>query len=365
MIHIIRSAWNANRPRLTLAFLAFFSLFLFATHVNHLNNEKGIATSKATGLSSVASSQSMWRESSFSLWPRHTWEPEPPLPSGLDSVSGLAEGSFAGAAVGEIRHVSTHPSQPVPQSQVAERQVVRVGTFEIIASDPLQTAEQLRGLAVALSGFVMNFSTSGNDRQSRSAQLTLSIPATSFDEARARVRKISGTVTRETVEARDVTRDYVDQNAALRNARAEEAQYLAILKHASAVKDVLEVSAKLNEVRARIDKWEADIRVLRNQVDMAFLTIDVTTREEAQLFGMHWRPLVEAKRSLRSATVGLTDYFDSMVALFIHIPLVIIWAFSILAIIRISWMAFRWMALFFFPGFAWLRPSPKQELRPV
>jgi hypothetical protein len=34
----------------------------------------------------------------------------------------------------------------------------------------------------------------------------------------------------------------------LRNARAEEAQYLAILKRAAAVKNILEVSSKLAEV---------------------------------------------------------------------------------------------------------------------
>jgi hypothetical protein len=359
MINAIRTAWNENRHRLSTAFLAFFSVFLFVTYMHHRNIEKGIATSRATGLSSVDNTQSMWRESSFSLWP----QPQEVEPQGLDSLTGSAGASLGGvSSTAEIRLASTHPPQ---QSQVPERQIVRIGTFEISASDPLQTAEQLRGLAAALSGFVMNFSTSGSDRQSRSAQLSLSIPAASFDEARARVRKITGTVARETVEARDVTRDYVDQNAALRNAGAEEAQYLAILKHASAVKDVLEVSAKLFEVRARIDQLETDLRLLRNQVNMSVLTIYVNPREEAQLFGMHWRPLYEAKQSLRSATMGVADYFDSMIALLIHIPLVVVWTFTILAIIRVSWMAFRLMAFFFFPGLAWLRPSPKQQLRPV
>jgi Domain of unknown function (DUF4349) len=54
------------------------------------------------------------------------------------------------------------------------------------------------------------------------------IPAAHFDEARAEVRKIAKTVEQDTIEAHDVTRESLNQEAALRNARAEEAQYLAI-----------------------------------------------------------------------------------------------------------------------------------------
>ena len=54
-----------------------------------------------------------------------------------------------------------------------------------------------------------------------------------FDEARSQVRGIAKTVEQDTVEVRDVTREYVNQEATLRNSRAEEAQYLAILKRAS------------------------------------------------------------------------------------------------------------------------------------
>ena len=44
---------------------------------------------------------------------------------------------------------------------------------------------------------------------------------------------------------------------------SEEAQYLAILKRATAVKEVSEVSSKLVDVRGRADELEADLRFLR------------------------------------------------------------------------------------------------------
>jgi hypothetical protein len=208
---------------------------------------------------------------------------------------------------------------------------------------------------------VVNFSASGSDRRSRSAQLSVRIPAASFDEARVLVRKIAGTVARETIEARDVTRDYVDQAAALRNAHAEEVQYLAILKKAAAVKDILEVSSKLSEVRGRIDVSEADLRLLRGQVDMSLLTISISGSEEESLFEIHWRPLRQAKESLRIALVEMADYANEMVALIMEIPLLVIWGFTIIALVKAGWIVFRWIALLFFPGFTWLRCSPKTQ----
>ena len=127
-----------------------------------------------------------------------------------------------------------------------------------IANDPLQAAEQLRNLATHLSGFVVGSHASGSDERMQSAQVTVRIPADHFEEARSQVRAIAKSVEQDIIEARDVTREYVDQEAALRNACAEEQQYLLILKRAASVKDVLEVSSKLAEVRAHIDELQTD-----------------------------------------------------------------------------------------------------------
>lgn len=356
MIKYIRTALNVDRHRLATGFLALLILFFFITFVHHRNRERGIATSKATGLSGL---DTMWHQpmaatNNFQLW--HTAEPEPLQVDFAYAGSGPNSGSRLTYKSGATEQLSadTHPER-------TERQVVRIGTFEIIASDPLQTAERLRILTGELSGFVVNFSASGSDRQSRTAQLSVRVPAISFDEARSQVRRIAATVAREAIEARDVTRDYLDQAAALRNARAEETQYLAILKHASAVKDILEVSSRLSEVRGRIDVAEVDLRLLRSQVDMSLLTINISAREEEKMLGIHWRPGHQAKESMRGALVEMADYANEMVALFQELPLIVIWGFTIIALVKAGWIIFRWTALLFFPGFTWLRRAPKTQ----
>ena len=259
-----------------------------------------------------------------------------------------------GGVVGGLTQVSFTPRLE-PRADQTDRQVVRSGTLEVVATDPLQTAEQLQVLATRLSGFVVSSKVAGRER-AQSAEVTVRIPAEHFDEARAQVKAIAKWVEQDTVEARDVTREYVDHETALRNARAEEQQYLLILKRAGSVKDVLEVSSNLAEVRGHIDELQGELRLLHHQVEMSLLTTNVTAVADAQVFGIRWRPLYKAKLSLRGAVSAMTDYADSMLELLANVPVIAIWAFTVVALAKLAWILLRRILLLFFPALAsWFR----------
>lgn len=356
MLQTLRTAWKANRHWVAAGFLGATALFLLLIFMNWRNEQRGIASSRATGLAAVNSwsMQSMWRSSPLLPWRQR----ERVRPVGVDYLTPspkLVAGSSMRGVIGGVG--GTPPPAAVAynspsnaSSEITERQVIRTGSIEIIVSDPLQTAEELRALAVNFSGFVVSSNVNGSDEGTRLAQVSMRIPAAHFDEARAEVRKVAKTVEQDNIEAHDVTRESVNQEAALRNARAEEAQYLAILKRAAAVKDVLEVSSRLAEVRGRIDELEGDLQLLHHQVEMSLLTISIRGIAVAQAFGLHWRPLCEAKVSLRGALGGMTDYADDMVALFLNLPVIAIWMLTIVALIKIGWLALRSTARTFFPG---------------
>jgi hypothetical protein len=262
---------------------------------------------------------------------------------------------FASGMTGRLRSAELTPRLE-SSADNADRQVIRSGTLEIIATNPLRAAEHLRNLATHLSGFVVSSKTNGSDERMQSAQVTVRIPAATFDEARAQVRVIAKSVEQDIVEARDVTREYVDQEAALRNARAEEAQYLLILKRAASIKDVLEVNSKLAEVGAHIDELQGDVRLLHHQIEMSLLTINITAMADAQVFGIRWRPLYKAKLSLRTALSAIADYAESMLELLVNLPVIAIWAFTVIALLKVGWIVLRHMILLFFPALGtWLR----------
>ena len=345
MAHAMRSAWNAHRHWLAAGFLLSTCLFLLLIVLNWRSEQRAINQQRATGLSATT-----W--DMRSAWSQRTVLPlsKQRTRMGIDKAS-----SIIGATTERLRNVRFEP-RDASSTEYPDRQVIRSGTLEIIATDPLQAAEQLRDLATHLSGFVVSSKISGSDERMQSAQVTVRIPADHFEEARARVRAIAKSVEQDMVEARDVTRGYADQEAAWRNARAEEHQYLLILKRAASVKDVLEVSSKLAEVHAHIDELQADLSSLHHQVEMSLLTTNITAMAEAQVFGIRWRPLYKAKLSLRSALSSVSDYGDSMVELVINLPVIAIWGFTILALLKVGWIVLRRIVLLFFPSLGtWLR----------
>jgi len=347
MAHAIRSAWSAHRHWLAAGFLFSTSLFLLLIILNWRSEQYGINQQSATGLSATTwDTRSAW--SQRNVLPLSRTKQRAGV--GMDNVSGTI-----GGMTERLRTVRFEP-RDASSAEYPDRQVIRSGTLEIISADPLQAAEQLRKLAMHLSGFVVSSKVSGSDERMQSAQVTVRIPADHFEEARAQVRAIAKSVEQDMIEARDVTREYVDQEAALRNARAEEQQYLLILKRAASVKVVLEVSSKLAEVRAHIDELQADLRSLHHQVEMSLLTTNVTAMVEAQVFGIRWRPLYKAKLSLRGALSAVADYGDSMVELLVNLPLIVIWGFTILALLKVGWIVLRRIVLLFFPSLGtWLR----------
>jgi hypothetical protein len=89
---------------------------------------------------------------------------------------------------------------------------------------------------------------------------------------------------------------------------------------------------------------------------MSLLTTNITAIADAQVFGIRWRPLYKAKLSLRAALSSVADYADSMVELLVNLPMIAIWGFTIVALLKLGWIVLRRLLLLFFPSLgAWLR----------
>jgi hypothetical protein len=96
---------------------------------------------------------------------------------------------------------------------------------------------------------------------------------------------------------------------------------------------------------------------------MSLLTTNIIATTDARVFGLNWRPLYKAKLSLRGALLGMADYGDSMVELFLNLPVIAIWTVTVLALIKVGWIVLRRVALLFFPGLAkWLRRPAQPQV---
>ena len=128
---------------------------------------------------------------------------------------------------------------------------------------------QAVSIAQQSGGYVEQRSGSGED----SASLKLRIPIDSFTNALSTFESL-GTVQYRYVQSRDVTEEYIDVDARLKNLIVLRDRLRQLLDKATEVKDILAIETELNRIQGDIDSLEGRIKSLKGQVDLA--TIDLT-----------------------------------------------------------------------------------------
>ena len=102
--------------------------------------------------------------------------------------------------------------------------------------------------------------------------ITIRVPRDRFDDTIVRIEKL-GDVTHRDIKAQDVTDEFVDIQARLKNAYSIRDRLNELLSRA-AVKEALEIEKELGRVTEDIERMEGKLKLLRDQ--MAFSTVTVT-----------------------------------------------------------------------------------------
>src|SRR5206468_11266704 len=102
--------------------------------------------------------------------------------------------------------------------------------------------------------------------------LTIRVPVASFEDAMHDLRGI-GTVQRQSISGRDVTSQFVDLEARLRNFETQEKVLLGLLSKATTIAGTFRVQRTLSDVQLRIEELTGQRRVLSNRAELS--TIDV------------------------------------------------------------------------------------------
>jgi Domain of unknown function (DUF4349) len=106
------------------------------------------------------------------------------------------------------------------------------------------------------------------------ASITIRVPRDRFDETLTRIQKL-GDVTHRDIKAQDVTDEFVDLQARLKNAYAIRDKLTDLLSKA-AVKDALEIEKELGRVTEDIERMEGKLKLLRDQIAFSTVTVAFT-----------------------------------------------------------------------------------------
>ncbi|RLG58089.1 MAG: hypothetical protein DRN88_01695, partial [Candidatus Hydrothermarchaeota archaeon] len=151
----------------------------------------------------------------------------------------------------------------------------------------------------------------------RKGSITAKIPKEKLTEFLNKIETL-GEVKYSSISGRDVTEEYIDLEARLKNYEAEERNLLKIMEKAEKVEDILKIEKELARVRGEIEVLKGRIRYLNNRVEFATVTIEIFEPEPiTSSFGI--------RNALRQAFLGFVKTLNSMIILIGYaLPLAII-----------------------------------------
>ena len=131
----------------------------------------------------------------------------------------------------------------------------------------------------SLGGYVedqnIHNGSSHSSRRYRSANLTVRIPEKEVDQFTNDVSGMANVVS-QNLRREDITLKYVATSSRVTALETEEARLLELLAKAVTMEDLLEIEARLTDVRYELENYASQLRLLDNQVDYAtiYLYID-------------------------------------------------------------------------------------------
>ena len=206
-----------------------------------------------------------------------TGSPAPAAPPAfLSSKSMSADSAYAPEANGSGGSADT---------STADRKIVMTGSITMEVSDISKSQADISNIAGQYKGYVVS-SNLRADQDDPSGYISIRIPAGSFNDIMQKLRALALKVTYENTNSQDVTEQYMDLDAQLKNYQATEAQYLELLKKADNVKDILDVQRELSNVRGDIERIKGRMQYLERTSDMSL--IEVTLKKSKPLGESTW-----------------------------------------------------------------------------
>lgn len=165
-------------------------------------------------------------------------------------------------------------------AQLHDQKLIRTVTIQAETEDLDTLLNQLNQRISDLGGYVeyqdTYFGSAYSYRARRSANLTIRIPAENLEGFMEQVEGFSNVISR-TESQDDVTLQYVDTQSRMEALQAEQDRLLELMEQAQTMSDLLEIEARLTEVRYELESITAQLRTMDNLVSYA--TVELTVSE--------------------------------------------------------------------------------------
>ncbi|MFA7209530.1 MAG: DUF4349 domain-containing protein [Parcubacteria group bacterium] len=253
----------------------------------------------------------------------------------MQDATVMLDGGFSSPSMAPMQKASPESagirsSEPMMLSDVSDdglpasdRKVVKTGNMDLKVNDADGAAEKITRIAKDNGGDVQTSNFYQSAKNIKNGTMTVKVPADNFEKAFNEIKEIATLVVRESISGQDVTEEYSDLQAQLKNKQAEEQSFLKILDMSGKISDILDVTRELSRVRGEIEMLQGRLKFMDSRTDMSSITINLA--EDAEItFSDTWRPWQVVKETFNALFKDMQGLVNFAIVLVIRIIPVII-----------------------------------------
>ena len=232
-------------------------------------------------------------------------------------------------------------------SNKSARMIARTATISLEVDDITSTQQRVQAIVASVGGFMGSQSVNNRGSRVRSGSFTLQVPTTALERVLVELRNL-GAVTHEQTHAEEITDQFVDLEARLRNARATERRLINILNQRTAkLTHILEVEREIARKRGEIERMVAQRESLLKRASLASVQVRATEKYAEPTIESPSGVLARMWHALRDGVLSFLGLLNALVLFILR------WGLHIALFSLIGWQLWR----------RWLGPAIREQNR--
>ncbi len=265
-------------------------------------------------------------------------------------VSDMAVSESAAMSAPAKAEEEAYAGQQAADGAGEPRQVIANANISLVVADAATALSGVEQIVTDLGGYVADMDLSKgryDESDVLRGSLTLRVPSAGLEEALDLLQALATDVNYLNVNRQDVTDQYSDLDARLRNLRATETELLALLTEVrerpnAEVEDILAVHRSLTQIREEIEMLQGRKNLLDNQIDFSTIWVELIPDSV-------FRPIVEepwsasgpVRNALRALVATLQGLLTALIWAVLYLtPLLLVFLVPLAVLI---WLARLWM----------------------
>ena len=211
------------------------------------------------------------------------------------------------------------------------QKIIKTADISFEVKNYKDTRTAVMSLTKNLGGYIGNENQINNNYQIENS-MTIRVKSENFDKLVDGILAQAVKIDNKTINAEDVTSEFVDAEARLKSKKEAEEQFAQILKKANSINDILAVQEQLRAIREEIESYQGKLKYLNDKVN--YCTINIKFYEKADYIptpetGLFYR----VSKAFVTGWQGVVAFFIGLIYLW---PLILISFLTLYFIMKLA-----------------------------